>query len=74
MAQQNETCTPTAALHLDTVSPDPTPHRTPDDLSIFSAPALEVVFQWWLESNRRWTERNGSKALTLPPVVRREAQ
>jgi hypothetical protein len=73
MAQQNDTCTPTAALGAASGPVTPSPGGTPDDLSIFSAPALEVVFQWWLESNRRWTERNGPKALTLPPVVRREA-
>lgn len=25
-----------------------------DELSIFSAPGMEVVMQWWIESNQRW--------------------
>jgi hypothetical protein len=74
MPQEHDTGGATAALARDALSPGATPDRTPDNLSIFSAPALEVVFQWWVESNRRWTERNESKALILPAVVRREAQ
>jgi hypothetical protein len=54
MAQQSDTSGPAAALQLDA-------------LAIFSAPGVEVVFQWWLESNRRWTERNGPKALSGDP-------
>jgi hypothetical protein len=34
------------------------PDRTPDHLEVFSPPAVEVVFRWWVESNRRWAERN----------------
>jgi hypothetical protein len=67
---QPDTHSTTAALAPDELSPD----VKLDHLSIFSAPAIEIVFQWWIESNRRWTERNGPKALTLPAVVRREAQ
>jgi hypothetical protein len=74
MAQQNDAGDPTATLAPDALSPDATPDRTAQNLSIFSAPALEVVQQWWLESNRRWTERNGPKALVLPVAIRREAQ
>jgi hypothetical protein len=56
------------------LSPDTKADRTQDDVSIFSASGLEAVFQWWLESNRRWTEQNGANALVLPSVVQREAQ
>ena len=69
MAQNNDTAAPKAALALDA-----TADRTTDDLSIFSAPALEVVSQWWLDSKRRWTELNGPKTLVVPAVIRREAQ
>jgi hypothetical protein len=31
---------------------------TQETLSIFSAAGIEIVFQWWLENNRRWAERN----------------
>jgi hypothetical protein len=31
------------------------------NLSIFSGPGIEAVFQWWFESNRRWTERDRAK-------------
>jgi hypothetical protein len=35
-----------------------TPSDRPlDHLSVFSAPGVEAVFQWWRESNRRWAER-----------------
>lgn len=43
--------------------------RTPDDVAIFSAPALGVVFHWWIESNRRWTERNRQSPLNIGPLV-----
>jgi uroporphyrinogen-III synthase len=33
-----------------------------DSVTIFSPPAVELVFQWWRESNRRWTARNRVKA------------
>ena len=39
--------------------------RTPDDLAIFSAPGVGLVMHWWAESNRRWTERDRAKALTV---------
>ena len=39
--------------------------RKLDDVAIFSAPAVEVVLQWWAESNRRWTERDRLKKANL---------
>ena len=53
---------------------DSTPNRTTDDLSIFSAPALEVVSQWWAESKRRWAELNGPDAVAVPVVVQRQTR
>lgn len=32
-----------------------------ENLTIFSPTSVEVVFQWWVESNRRWAERNRLK-------------
>jgi hypothetical protein len=65
MAQQNHR----AALAPDGLSLD----RAPDDLAIFTAPGVDVVMQWWAESNRRWTERDRMKTLEVasrePPVV-----
>jgi hypothetical protein len=55
MAQQNDR----AALPADVLSQD----RTPDQLAIFSAPAVEVINLWWLECNKRWAERDRLKAL-----------
>jgi hypothetical protein len=66
--QQSDTGS-TAALALSAPSPDVNPDRTPENLSIFSAPALEVVFHWWLESNRRWTARDVRSA-AFPPWFR----
>jgi hypothetical protein len=48
------------------IAPDPTPAEAAADgstenLSIFSGPGSEAVFQWWFESNRRWTERDRAK-------------
>jgi hypothetical protein len=63
MAQQTDTHGPTAALEPGARAPEAASERPPDHLSIFSTPALEVVSHWWLESNRRWTEQNGPKAL-----------
>jgi hypothetical protein len=51
----------TRAAASDRLSPD----RTPDDLAIFSAPGVGVVMHWWAESNRRWAERDQSKARTV---------
>jgi hypothetical protein len=62
MSQQNDTRSRTAARISDAPPADGATDHPTEDLSIFSAPALEVVFQWWFESNRRWTERNSSKA------------
>ena len=67
MAQHKDIGRPTSVLDLDATS-----NRTAEDLSIFSAPALEVVSQWWLESKRRWAELNGPKAAVVPVVVRRQ--
>jgi hypothetical protein len=62
MGQPNDTGA--AVVQLKTFSLDRAPVPTSDDLEIFSSTGVEAVFRWWLESNRRWTERNGSKALT----------
>ena len=67
MAQQNDR-RPTDALPLDAL-PNATPDHTLEKLSIFSAPALEVVFRWWAESNQRWTERNAAKAQPSLPSI-----
>jgi hypothetical protein len=32
-----------------------------EDVSIFSASAVELVHQWWRDSNRRWAETNALK-------------
>jgi hypothetical protein len=65
MAQNNHPDVFAAALAPDMLSPD----RTPDHVPIFSAPALGVVFHWWVESNRRWTARNASNSLSADHVV-----
>jgi hypothetical protein len=61
MAHQNDR----ASLATDVVSSE----RTPSELAIFSAPGVEVVLHWWVESNRRWAERDRAKALMAHPVV-----
>jgi hypothetical protein len=33
-----------------------------EDVSIFSASAVELVQQWWRDSNRRWAETNALKS------------
>ena len=66
MAQQNETGSPAAVLPLSASSLDASRDRTLDDLEIFSAPGVEAVFQWWVESNRRWAERKGANAGEVP--------
>ena len=58
MAQHKDIGGPTSVLDLEATS-----NRTAEDLSIFSAPALEVVSQWWLESKRRWSARDGVKSM-----------
>src|SRR5262249_48873671 len=55
----------TAGLAADVLSPD----RTPNELAIFSAPGVEVVLHWWVESNRRWAERDRAKARMTHPVA-----
>lgn len=71
MAQQNDTGGPSTVLRLDAFSLGASPDRGPDDLEIFSAPGVEAVFLWWLESNRRWTARNAAKSL-MPFTVGRD--
>ena len=65
MAHHNEPDRFAAALAPDVSSED----RTPDDVAIFSAPALGVVFHWWVESNRRWAELNRRNPLNIDPLV-----
>ena len=67
MAQQNDTGVPAAVLRLGALPLDGSPDRAPDDLAIFTVPGVEAVFQWWLESNRRWTTRD---AANPPPIAR----
>ncbi|HEY7474066.1 MAG TPA: hypothetical protein VH679_03580 [Vicinamibacterales bacterium] len=61
MTRSNETAGRTAILTPDPAPAEAVPDRPVESLSIFSGPGLEVVFQWWLESNRRWTERDRAK-------------
>jgi hypothetical protein len=65
MAQNIDPDGVVTALAPDVLSPD----RTPDHLAIFSTPALGVVSHWWIESNRRWAERNGQSTLIVDRVV-----
>ena len=73
MAQQSNAGGPSAALAPHALSPETDSDCTLENLSIFSAPALDIVSRWWLESNRRWTERNIPKAPIFPDVARRDA-
>ena len=73
MAQQSNTGGPSAALAPHALSPEADSDCTLENLSIFSAPALDIVSRWWLESNRRWTERNVPKAPIFPAVARPDA-
>ena len=70
MAQQSDTGTPCAALAPHALSPEVHSDGTLENLSIFSAPALEIVSRWWLDSNRRWTGRNDSPSGTGVPEPR----
>ena len=70
MAHKNDKTTSTATLTLDPLSLQSLPDPASDNLSIFSAPAVEVVSQWWIESKRRWAELNGADAVVA--VVRHE--
>ena len=63
MSQQSDKGGPCAALAPHALSLEAKSDCTVENLSIFSAPALEIVSRWWLESNRRWTERDVSKTL-----------
>jgi hypothetical protein len=60
MSRPNDIASRTS-IAPDAVPAEAAADRPSENLSIFSAPGLEVVFQWWLESNRRWTERDRSK-------------
>ena len=73
MNQPSDTSGSRAALAPHALSPEATSDCTLENLSIFSAPALDIVSRWWLESNRRWTERNVPKAPIFPAVARRDA-
>jgi hypothetical protein len=73
MAQQSNTGGPSAALATHALSPEADSDCTLENLSIFSAPALDIVSRWWLESNRRWTERDATKAPIFPAVARPNA-
>ena len=73
MAQQSDTGGASAALAPHALSPEVDSNCTLENLSIFSAPALDIVSRWWLESNRRWTERSVPKAPIFPAVARRDA-
>ena len=73
MAQQSNTGGPSAALAPHALSPEANSDCTLENLSIFSAPALDIVSRWWLESNRRWTERNVSKAPMFLDVAQPDA-
>jgi hypothetical protein len=37
---------------------DGTPDVSIENVTIFSAPAVELVMHWWRESNRRWAARD----------------
>jgi hypothetical protein len=52
-----------------TVASDASSDPRLDDVAIFSTPAVEVVLHWWVESNRRWTERNRQNPLNIDHVV-----
>ena len=71
MAQQSNTGGPSATLAPHALSSEADSDCMLENLSIFSAPALDIVSRWWLESNRRWTERNIPKAPIFPDVARR---
>ena len=73
MAQQSNAGGSSAALAPHALSPETNSDCTLENLSIFSAPALDIVSRWWLESNRRWTERDIPKAPLFPAVVRPDA-
>ena len=62
MSQQNDPAGFTPALASDV-------NGTPDHLAIFSGPGVEAVRHWWLESNRRWAERDRAKAMMVHPLV-----
>jgi hypothetical protein len=52
MTEQNETRRPTAQSAPEPVRTQPADPA--DEVSIFSAPGMEAVMQWWVESNQRW--------------------
>ena len=73
MNQPSDTSGPGAALAPHALSPETNSDCTLENLSIFSAPALEIVSRWWIDSNRRWTNGNAPKAPMLLDVARRDA-
>ena len=72
MNQPSDTSGSRAALAPHALSPE-TNSDTLENLSIFSAPALEIVSRWWIDSNRRWTNGNVPKAPMLLDVARHDA-
>lgn len=70
MAQRNEADGRVPVLAPPVLTSDP----RPDDVAIFTPPALGVVFHWWVESNRRWTETNRRQALRVDTVAPGEAE
>ena len=74
MAQQDETGRPTATMTLNASSVLAAADAPTESLSIFSAPGIELVFQWWADSNRRWSERNRQNGLVFPAIIHPEAQ
>ena len=73
MNQPSDTSGPSAALAPHALSPETNSDCTLENLSIFSAPALEIVSRWWIDSNRRWTNGNVPKAPMLLDAARRDA-
>jgi hypothetical protein len=53
MAQHIQSTSVTASVALT--------DRPVDDVEIFSAPGVGVIFQWWAESKVRWAEQNRLK-------------
>jgi len=52
MAQQTQSTATASVAPTD---------RPADDVEIFSAPGVGVIFQWWAESKVRWAEQNRLK-------------
>lgn len=58
MADQNETRSRTPLAPQDPLRTGAPTSDARDELSIFSAPGMEVVLQWWVESNARWSRQS----------------